>query len=215
MTPFYKSVCEKHGWQVDQAMLVAMETANAAELSKLTEKLEDAEKNEGETEIREALLARAEFHVRIGEHAKAVAAYDETYKKTVAMGLRLDLLLSKIRVGFFFEDMKLVSSIIVQAKKLLDEGGDWERRNRLKVYEAVYQITVRDFKKASTLLLDSVATFTATELLSYNHFVLFTVVTCLISLERSELKSKIVDAPEILQVDRMCVKSCPVGVCTC
>lgn len=200
MAPFYQNTCAEFGWTLDHSLLAAMEAANAAELVKLTEKLEDAEKNDGETEIREALLARAEFLVRIGENAKAVAAYDATYTKTVAMGLRLDLLLAKIRVGLFFEEMKLVSSTIEKAKKLLEEGGDWERRNRLKVYEAVYHIMVRDFKKASALLLDSVATFTATELLSYNHFVLFTVVTGLISLPRAELKSKIVDAPEILQV---------------
>jgi len=200
MSPFYKSTCEELGWPLDQALLMEMETANAAELAKLNEKLVDVEKNDGETEVREAFLARTNFYVRIGENAKAVAAHDETYTKTVAMGLRLDLLLSKIRVGFFFEDMKLVSATIEKAKKLLEEGGDWERRNRLKVYEAVYQIMVRDFKKASTLLLDSVATFTALELVSYNHFVLLTVVTSLTSLPRAELKSKIVDAPEILQV---------------
>lgn len=83
---------------------------------------------------------------------------------------------------------------------MLEEGGDWERRNRLKVYEAVFLIMSREFKKASSLLLDSVATFTATELLPYKDFVLYAVVTSLISLPRKELKSKIVDAPEILQV---------------
>uniref|UniRef100_A0A7S3F1D2 PCI domain-containing protein n=1 Tax=Haptolina ericina TaxID=156174 RepID=A0A7S3F1D2_9EUKA len=200
MAPFYKSTCEELGWPLDQALLTAMEAANAAEMEKLAAKLADAETNEGETEVREALLARTDFLVRIGENAKAVAAHDETYKKTVAMGLRLDLLLSKVRVGLFFEDMKLALETIEKAKKLLEEGGDWERRNRLKVYEAVYFIMIRDFKKASALLLDSVATFTATELLTYNHFVLFTVVSCIIALPRAELKSKVVDAPEILQV---------------
>mmetsp|Transcript_41835 Transcript_41835/g.95829 ORF Transcript_41835/g.95829 Transcript_41835/m.95829 type:complete len:341 (-) Transcript_41835:461-1483(-) len=200
MAPFYKATCEKLGWELDQALLSDMEKANAEELAKLTAALEDAETNQGETEVREALLARANFHARIGENAVAVAAYDETFAKTVAMGLRLDLLLSKIRVGLFHEDMKLITSSIEKAKKLLEEGGDWERRNRLKVYEAVYLIMTREFKKASTLLLDSVATFTATELVSYNVFVLYTVTTSLISLPRKDLKAKIVDAPEILQV---------------
>jgi 26S proteasome regulatory subunit N7 len=200
MSPYYVAVCEKLGWEVDKGLLSTMEAANAAELAKLNATLEDAETNEGETEIREAFLARADFYARIGENAKAVSAYDETFTKTVAMGLRLDLLLSKLRVGLFFEDMKLILSTLEKAKKLLEEGGDWERRNRLKVYEAIYLIMVRDFKKASALLLDSIATFTATEVLSYNNFVMYTVVTCLISLPRAELKSKVVDSPEILQV---------------
>ena len=49
-------------------------------------RIEECDKNEGETEIREAYLARAEFYVRIGEDAKAHAALEETYAKTAAVG---------------------------------------------------------------------------------------------------------------------------------
>lgn len=48
------------------------------------------------------------------------------------------------------------------------QGGDWDRRNRLKIYEAMYLITNRSFKKAADLLLDCIATFTCVELTSYN-----------------------------------------------
>lgn len=48
------------------------------------------------------------------------------------------------------------------------QGGDWDRRNRLKIYEALYLITIRSFKKAADLLLDCIATFTCVELTSYN-----------------------------------------------
>eukprot|EP00966_Prymnesium_polylepis_P036617 849698-Prymnesium_polylepis.1 len=77
MAPFYKSTCEQLGWAVDAELLASMEAANAEELAKLNETFEDAEKNQGETEVREALLRRANFHCRIGENAVAVAALDE------------------------------------------------------------------------------------------------------------------------------------------
>ena len=57
-----------------------------------------------------------------------------------------------------------------------------------------------DFKASAALLLDSVATFTATELLSYNTFIFYTVVASMVALPRKELKAKVIDAPEILQV---------------
>lgn len=199
MAPFYKLVCEQLKWPTDSALLSSMEAANAAELTALDAKIAECEKNEGESEIREAYLARAEFHARIGESSKALAALDETFGKTVAMGLRIDLLLHKLRVGFFHDDLRVVKKEIERTKELLDQGGDWERRNRLKVYEAVFLLMARDFKKASLLLLDSVATFTASELLSYNHFIMYTVVTSLVALPRSQLKSKVKEAPEILQ----------------
>lgn len=83
------------------------------------------------------------------------------------------------------------------AKKLIDLGGDWDRRNRLKVYEALHLITARDVKGAAALLLECVSTFTCTELCSYNDFILYTVVTNILALPRTTLKKKIVDGPEV------------------
>merc|ERR1719409_854116 len=75
MAPFYKLVCEQLGWPVDAAKLAAMEKVNAAELESLGEKIKNAEENEGESEIREAYLARADFLMRTGEKEKALEAY--------------------------------------------------------------------------------------------------------------------------------------------
>lgn len=40
----------------------------------------------------------------------------------------------------------MLKDLVAEAKKLNDIGGDWDRRNRLKVYEAYYLLTVRDLK---------------------------------------------------------------------
>jgi len=200
MAPLYTAVCESLGWTSDAAALASMEASNAAELAKLDATIAECNENEGETEVREAYLAKAQFYVRIGENAKTHAALEETYSKTVAVGLRLDLLLTKLRVGFFFDDLKEVKKTIDRAKALLETGGDWERRNRLKVYEALFLLMVRDFKKSSTLFLDAIATFTATELLPYNQFILYAVAASVVALPRADLKTKVIDAPEILQV---------------
>ena len=99
MAPFYKLVCEQLGWSMDAAKLAAMEKVNAAELASLGEKIKNAEENEGESEIREAYLARADFLMRTGEKEKALEAYDETVTKTVALGPKLDIMLSQLRIG--------------------------------------------------------------------------------------------------------------------
>lgn len=69
---------------------------------------------------------------------------------------------------------------IDKAKKLCDEGGDWERKNRLKVYEALFLMVTRDFKKAGELFLDSTATFGA-----YGSALLFSIAhaSCLTALD--------------------------------
>jgi 26S proteasome regulatory subunit N7 len=76
---------------------------------------------------------------------------------------------------------------------LVEEGGDWERRNRLKVYEGYHFLSIRDFKAGGELLLDALSTFTATELLSYNEFITLTVLSNTLSLPRTELKKKVRD----------------------
>lgn len=51
----------------DVALLARMEKENEEELKKLDERLEEAEKTEGETEIAEALKARATYLTKIGD----------------------------------------------------------------------------------------------------------------------------------------------------
>jgi hypothetical protein len=60
----------------------------------------------------------------------------------------------------------LVRTRLAVAKSLNEKGGDWDRRNRLKVYEGLLLASERDFAGAATLLVDSIATFTATELIT-------------------------------------------------
>ena len=74
---------------------------------------------------------------------------------------------------------------------LIDEGGDWDRRNRLKVYRGVYCMSIRDFKLAANLFLDTVATFTSYELMDYRQFVSYTVLCSMIALERPKLREKV------------------------
>ncbi|GAA6043772.1 hypothetical protein JCM8097_007695, partial [Rhodosporidiobolus ruineniae] len=83
---------------------------------------------------------------------------------------------------------------------LVDEGGDWDRRNRLKVYSALHLLAVRQFAKAAELLLDALPTFTATELIPYEDFVALCIVAGVFALERKELRKKVIDAPEVLAV---------------
>ncbi|KND05068.1 proteasome regulatory particle lid subunit RPN7 [Spizellomyces punctatus DAOM BR117] len=200
MAPYYKLFCEEFGFPIDNGLLSQMQTANEEELKRLDEKLEDAEKNLGETDISDALIAKAQYLAKIGDKEKALSAYRVAFEKTGPLGHRIDLVFAKIRIGFFFRDNELISRNIEKAKTLIEEGGDWDRRNRLKVYEGIYRISIRDFKGAVNLFLDTLATFTSTELMEYKDFVKYTVLTAALTLNRPDFKAKVINAPEILEV---------------
>lgn len=200
MAPFYEEVCKDLNWPVDSVLLEKMKKVNEEELKKLDAAIEDAEKNLGEMEVREAYLCKAEYLSRIGSKDAALTVFRKTQDKTVSLGHRLDLLFHIIRIGLFYVDHDLITRNIEKAKSLIEEGGDWDRRNRLKVYQGVYCMAIRDFKNAATFFLDTVSTFTSYELMDYKTFVTYTVICCMISLPRVDLREKVVKGSEILEV---------------
>lgn len=100
-------------------------------------------------------------------------------------------------MGLFYGDKALVQKHIERAKTLVESGGDWDRRNRLKAYEGLHLLTVRSYNLAAPLLLDSLSTFTSYELCTYSNLVVYSVLAGSVSLKRVDFKSKVVDAPEI------------------
>lgn len=132
--------------------------------------------------------------------ARALEAHKVAIEKAAGVGARLDLTMALVRIGLFHGDPKVTMDSIAKAKILVEEGGDWERRNRLKVYEGYHLLSIRDFKRGGELLLDALSTFTATELVGYNEFVTLAALSNTLTQPRPELKKKIINAPEVLQV---------------
>lgn len=113
------------------------------------------------------------------------------------MGAKIDIVLAIIRLGIFFGDKLFAKKSVDRAKALVDSGGDWDRRNRLKAYQGLHLLTTRSYNLAAPLLLDSLSTFTSYELCSYSSLVVYSVLAGSVSLKRVDFKAKVVDAPEI------------------
>ena len=73
--------------------------------------------------------------------------------------LNFDVLVRRLDIAA--GDWRAVKEGLKRAKELCASGGDWERKNRLKVYEALFLLATRDIKRAAHLFLDSIATFTS------------------------------------------------------
>ena len=119
------------------------------------------------------------------------------FEKTGPLGTKIDIVLAIIRLGLFFGDKLFVKKQVDRANILVESGGDWDRRNRLKAYKGLHLLTVRSYNLAAPLLLDSLSTFTSYELCSYSSLVVYSVLAGSLSLKRVDFKAKVVDAPEI------------------
>ncbi|EWC46917.1 hypothetical protein DRE_03929 [Drechslerella stenobrocha 248] len=184
----------------DEKFYEELKEQNEKELQEWEEKLKDAEEKAGETEVVEAMGGKAEFWTRIGEKEKALAAYNDVFEKTASLGAKIDIVLATMRVGMFFDDKAVIQKNIEKATQLVESGGDWDRRNRLKTYRAINHLTLRAYNAAAPLLLDSLSTFTSTEICTYETLVMYAVLAGVISLSRRDLKARVIDGAEVLAV---------------
>lgn len=127
----------------------------------------------------------------------SIKAYESVFEKAGPLGTKIDIVLAIIRVGLFFNDKVFVKKQVDRANILVESGGDWDRRNRLKAYKGLHLLTIRQYNLAAPLLLDSLSTFTSYELCSYSALVMYSVLAGTLALKRTDFKSKVVDAPEI------------------
>ncbi|PAA50124.1 hypothetical protein BOX15_Mlig012040g3 [Macrostomum lignano] len=200
MAPYYEHICQHLGWRTDQALLGEMRQANKTRLAELDAKIREAEETQGEAEVRNSMRDKAYYFSSIGDKADSLAMLRQVFEKTAMSGYRLDLIFHQIRLGFFFNDHDLITRNIDRAATLVEEGGDWDRRNRLRVYKGLHCMSVRDFSTAAGLFLETVATFTSYELMDYKDFITYTVMCAMIALDRPDLRDKVVRGSEILQI---------------
>ncbi|KAF1912155.1 26S proteasome subunit RPN7-domain-containing protein [Ampelomyces quisqualis] len=181
----------------DEKRYESLKAENERELEAIQKEEDEAAEKAGDTEVQAARGKRAELYNRIGDKDKAISSYEAIFEKTGILGTKIDLVLAIIRVALFFGDRVLAKKSIDRAGALVESGGDWDRRNRLKAYTGLHYLTVRSHLQAAPLLLDSLSTFTSYELCSYSSLVIFAILAGSVSLKRVDFKSKVVDAPEI------------------
>ncbi|KAI5255282.1 PCI-domain-containing protein [Aureobasidium subglaciale] len=181
----------------DEKLYESMKRENEEELAAIQKEEDEAAEREGDTEVNTARGKRAELYARIGDKEKALEAFEKLLEKTGILASKIDIVLAIIRIAMFFDDKALVKKSVDRCSALVESGGDWDRRNRLKAYQGLHFITIRSHAAAAPLLLDSLSTFTATELCSYSNLVVYAVLAGSVALPRRDYKSRVVDAPEI------------------
>ena len=181
--------------------LTKLDAAHSKTLSGLEEKVNEAKESAGDMEVLEARFEVARFAAKSLSKEDALEAYEKIFAlPKLSSGKKIDALMEQARVASFYGDTKKNAELIEKAVQLANDGGDWDRRNRLKVYNALSKILARDVKGAASLLIDCIATFSCNELCSYTKFIVYTIICNILHLPRTELKQKIVDGPEILSV---------------
>jgi 26S proteasome regulatory subunit N7 len=188
-----------------EEQLQAMEKSHESKVAELEKAVEDAGENAGDMEVLDARIAVARFSAQSLDPATALSAYQKVMNLSkLSTGKKMDSLMESARIAFFYQLQGADQSaefFITEAEKMSEKGGgDWDRRNRLKVYRALARLLRRDIEGAAPLLLEGMATFSCNELCSYADFLVYGMLSNLLHLKRPVLHEKILEGPEILAV---------------
>ena len=186
----------------DQSLYDRLVEKNNTKIKELESHLEQLKSNdEGPLEIAAGWVKLGEYYVQIGDFQNAERVLlGNALSNAISIGAKIDIYFLVLRLAFFYNDFHFIKEKLDTVHSLIEKGGDWERRNKYKTYLGVYLLAIRDFRRAADLLSDCLSTFTSTELTSYENIATYASVAGLFALERTDLKLKIIDSPELLSL---------------
>jgi len=174
-----------------------------AELKKYDNLIKEAKEREGDTEIRDHTFDKAVFMKdEVRDFPAAEKIFREAYDLSGSASRKFEVMFEIMLMNIEKLDVDALKQDVAKCHLLVQEGSDWDKKNKLKVFEGVYCMLIRDFKKAATLLMSAIPTFTATELLEYREFIFYAVLMGLLTKDRKTIKKEIVHSPDVLSVIR-------------
>ncbi|KAL6930299.1 hypothetical protein ACO0R3_003415 [Hanseniaspora guilliermondii] len=183
----------------DETLYQSLLEKNEEKIKQLENDINEAEKNdEGELEKAFSWVKLGEYYAQIGDVEKSLSTLEKAKKVSISLGGKIDIMLTIVRIALFFNDQVAVSEKLAEVHDAIEKGGDWERRNRFKAYKGIHLMAIRRFEEAAELLVDSLTTFTSLEIASYEDIAVYSIVCGILSLDRKNLKNKIIDSPEVL-----------------
>lgn len=197
MVAYYKTCLEDGLVPDDEALLAKMNEVNKAKLEKFTEDMKEAEESAGDSDKRDLLEKKAQFVELHARPEDAVAQYEEVLKLKCSKGQRIDVSLAVLTIALAWDKEEIWEKWWNKTDTMVEEQGDWDRRNNFLILSALWYIRERKFVKATENLLKNVTTYLSEHTTSYRTFVQYTICSSLITLDRVKLKKQLVDSPHV------------------
>ena len=172
------------------------------DLAKIDARIKQAQDDGDDVQLRDAYVNKAEHYERQLQYEQAIENYQLALAKTAGAQKKLEYQLAVLHIYFKRDDFAKFGDQLELCKRLNDEGGDWEKKNKLLVYEGLWLIKKRNLEAAATTLLSCVNTFNAPEIIPFEKLVFYGVVLGMVTLQRKDLKSKVLDNSDIIAVLR-------------
>ncbi|KAK2581832.1 hypothetical protein KPH14_002298 [Odynerus spinipes] len=192
MAPYYQEVCQDLYWEMDTNLYEEMRATNVVTWTELEARNTNSNLEDENTGNWREML---EYACKIGDIERATNICTSVFENTShSSGIRAEAAFGLFRVAYFKSNVSSMGTAVRNINDLMEvsckTGSNWCCRNKLKAYEALYCLAIRNFARATSLLLDCIPTFESYELLSFKDVVQYTVLAGMISLSRSELDNR-------------------------
>ncbi|CAG2055021.1 unnamed protein product [Timema podura] len=213
MAPYYISVCTDLGWNMDLALLDKMLAVNKERQAKFDAE-SDGDSVSDEDDYTSKWQEKLDYYCSLGDKENAQKlATTKSQDKSLSIQSRLYAVFGLFRISYFHGcDIFGMKKAIEKATELIEGGpisggaGDWSSRNKLKAYEGLYSLAIREYDKSARLLLEAVPTYESYELASFEDIVKYALLACMISLPRHELQNNLSKHGEMAQALKL---KCP------
>lgn len=111
----------------------------------------------------------------------------------------VDALLCKIRFCFILKRHKILDDLFEEVR-LVIKICDWDRKNKLKTYYALYLLNKGAVKESAYIFSDCLSTFNSDELFSFEKASLYAIFTGLITFSRINFENVIFKNSDILEI---------------
>jgi 26S proteasome regulatory subunit N7 len=140
----------------------------------------------------------AEFYAQTLDLKKALEAMRLLTIEEASLSLKMDVFLCKIRMAVILGNRRLLEESVAQADEMCELGCDWDRRNKYKIYRAVYNLMRTDFKESAELISETLPSFECGEVLSSGKAVVCLIFAGLLTFGREDIRKRILESSEVL-----------------
>merc|ERR1712226_862316 len=105
MATWFKYLVEKGTLKADKKLEKDLESRVEKKLKEFDEKIATAEKEEGDVDVRDAMVDRAEYLAKTGDRVSAIKGFAQIRKKChMTTGTKLDLIFNQLKLALFYSD---------------------------------------------------------------------------------------------------------------
>lgn len=171
-----------------------------ARLKKADEKIAAMLADQGDLEVRDAYLEKAEIYLEAKDMENYRANIHKALERAVGNAKKLELNLLVLNTHWKERNFDLYEKTLDVCRKLTDDSLDWEKKNKLAIYESIHKVLHRQMEDAAKTLIACVDTFNSPEIMTFKELVGYAVVLGVLWLPRKEIRERVMQNPEINSV---------------